>query len=576
LKLFEKHVKMKKIDNPAGGKSVKRVWSFLCSIVLLAVSLCGCGIAKNANKAINVKLSAEPTTLDPQVAQGSDAATVISALYEGLCRLDSSGKAVAGAASSWEANSGSTEFTFHIRSNAVWNGNVQALISGNDSDASPTPLTADDFVFAWRRALEASTASPACTPMMCIQNALQVHAGTLSADKLGVTAKDRQTLIVRLRYSCPDFPQLTATSVFMPCNEKFFNYAAGRYGMDRETILGNGPFIIPNYGWTHDVSLTLNRSNMYAGQSAAVPAAIAFTIGDSSSGSSTTDSTSAAASSNDSSAAVSVNTVQSLINGKLDIAALDASDEPSARKAGLTVTSFQDTTVGLCFNTSGVFHSAALRRAFVQVLNRSSLMQIIPVDAQAASGILPPAMTFGGQSYRSQAKNETYLKQSASAAAVGSKLLPKNPQITLLCTNETKALASRMLASWNQAFQTYFSLNAVDSSSLLSSVRSGSYTIAVYPYTPASADAYTALASFQSGQGGNFTQLKDPAYDQLLNSGTVSSSALAEAEKYLNDKAVFYPIYYEKHFYAAQPSLSGVLYYPFGGGLDLHSAAKTN
>lgn len=559
-----------------GGRFVKRVLAVLCSIVLLVVSMSGCGESKNANKTINIKLTAEPSTLDPQVAQGSDAATVISALYEGLCRLDSSGKAVPGVAESWKANSDSTEFTFNLRSNAVWNGNIKEVTGKSENETTSTPVTAQDFVFAWRRALDASTASPVCTAMMCIENAVQVHAGTLSSDKLGVTAKDSHTLVVKLRYTCPEFPQLTAQSVFMPCNEEFFTYAAGRYGMERATIFGNGPFSIPNYGWNHNQNLTAKRSSTYVGGTAALPSSLVFTIGDTSTSNSTASAAVTVSSSDNTSTSTGTDVVQSIVSGKMDIAPLDISSVSSAQKADLTVTSFQDTTGGLCFNTKGVFQSAALRRAFVQVLKRGTLLNLLPSGTQQADDILPPAIQFGGKPYRDQVTSGLFLKQSASAAVQGSSLLKKGTKVTLLCTEETKPLASEMLANWNQAFQTYFSLNAVDERTLLSSVISGSYDIAIYPYTPVSADAYTALACFQSGQSGNFTQLKDSSYDQLLSGSTVSSGALAQAEKYLNDNAVFYPLYYTKHAYAAQSSVTGVLYRPFGAGLDLRGAGKDN
>lgn len=554
---------------------MKRILATLCSVVVLVVSMSGCGQPKNANKTINVKLSAEPATLDPQVAQGANAATVISSLYEGLCRLSPSGKEVPGVASSWEASSDSTEFTFHLRSNAVWNGSVQEMSGEDESDPAPTPVTAQDFVFAWQRALNPSTASPVCAAMMCINNAVQVHAGTLSTDKLGVTAKDSHTLVVKLRYTCPDFPELTAQSVFMPCNEAFFTFAAGRYGLERATILGNGPFSIPNYGWNHNQSLNVNRTSTYVGESTALPSAIAFSLSNSSTGS-TTGSSTAVSAANSAAPANGTDLVQSISSGKIDVAPLRFSDINAAQKAGLTVTSFQDTTCGLCFNAKGTFQSAALRRAFVQVLNRRVLMNLLPSGAQQAADILPPAIQFGGKPYRAQVTSNLFLKQSGAAAAQGSSLWEKGKKVTLLCTEEEKPLASEMLANWNQAFQTYFSLNAVDESTLLSSVSSGNYDLAIYPYTPTSADAYTALACYQSGQSGNFTQLKDSAYDKLLNNTSVSSGALAQAEKYLNDNAVFYPLYYTKHAYMAQSTLSGVLYWPFSGGLDLHNAGKTS
>lgn len=151
----------------------------IVSVLLCALLLClcaGCGSYK-ADASFTYLLEQNVTSLDPQTASNSAAELVISSLFEGLCRIDEDGEAIPGVARSWEANSDSTEFTFHLRRNAQW------------SDG--TPLTAQDFVYGITRALSPATGS---TPgdLLLIRGAKSFTAGEGDASTLGVVAEDEQ------------------------------------------------------------------------------------------------------------------------------------------------------------------------------------------------------------------------------------------------------------------------------------------------------------------------------------------------------------------------------------------------
>ena len=159
---------------------------FLCVILLFSLAACEQDEPSNANKSFQYHLAAEPETLDPQIAADESGIILIQALFEGLTRLDADGYAVPGVAESWTSNADFTQFTFQLREDAVWN------------DDDNTPVTADDFVYAFQRALGPATNSTTCSPMYCIQNARAVHSGELPGEQLGVSALDAHTLSVQL------------------------------------------------------------------------------------------------------------------------------------------------------------------------------------------------------------------------------------------------------------------------------------------------------------------------------------------------------------------------------------------
>ena len=189
-------------------------------------------------------------------------------LFEGLTRIGPDGEAQPGVAERWEHNGDYTAFTFYLREDACW------------TDEDETPVTAADFVFAFRRALNPGTGSDLGRTLTCIANGQQVLDGQADPSELGVTALDSKTLKIDLAYSYEDFPKLMASSAAMPCNEKFFTESQGQYGLEAGTTLGNGPYTFStSYSWTHGgIHFPIPEQPVRRGAKP-VPAGISFTIG---------------------------------------------------------------------------------------------------------------------------------------------------------------------------------------------------------------------------------------------------------------------------------------------------------
>lgn len=530
----------------------------LCLTILFALfsfSACGKKEAPNANKSIAFQLESEPKTLDPQIASDSSSILAVEALFEGLVRLDANQKPYPGVAEKWESNADHTVFTFTLRSNAKW------------SDKE-TPVTANDFVYAFQRALLPETGSKTNSSMFCMKNAKEVNSGKLPASQLGVTAKDAHTLVVQLNYSYPDFPSLTASAVFMPCNQKFFESTQGRYGLERKYLLGNGPFVIDGkYGWDHGNNLNLVRSSSYSGYRTPLPSTLKFSIANKDN--------------------AITDPVAALKSGTVDAIAVSASDAQRAKEIGCTLTSFEDTTWGLCFNTqSDVMKSKNIRKAFLQSINRTSVLKHLPEHVTAAENIIPPFTTLNGQNYRSLAGGPFYLKQlknvsSLISAGLNELSLPELKSLSVLCPDDAnvKLMLNEMLASWNSEFNNYFNINPMDEAALTSRVQSGDFQVALCPVRAESSGPLAFLSLFKSGEIQNPAKMTDATYDALLTkaqnlSGSAAAPALATAEKYLNEQAVFYPLYYEKHYYACAKGVTGIVFHPYGTGIDFIQAGK--
>ena len=184
--------------------------------------------------ALNVHIDVEVASMDPQIATDGTSFEVIADITDGLYELDADGNPVPALAESVDKSADGLTLTYHLR-DAKW--------------SNGTPVTAKDFVFAWRRAVNPVTASEYAfiVGIAGIKNADAVSSGEKPLEELGVTAVDDKTLKVELDVPVPFFESLMAFPTFYPVNEEFFTKCGDQYASTPDTLLSNGPFKITAY-----------------------------------------------------------------------------------------------------------------------------------------------------------------------------------------------------------------------------------------------------------------------------------------------------------------------------------------
>ncbi len=192
----------------------------------------------------------EPSSMDPGVSTGDWELDILFNIFDGLVGVDmKTGDVVGRAAESWTFNDDASEFTFTLKPGMVW------------SDG--TPLTANDFVYAWRRVLDPETLSEYVAALAPIKNGEAIAAGEAALEDLGVVATDDVTLVVTLEGPTPFFPLLASTWTFYPVPQHVVDEHAEAW-VEAENIVSNGPFIMT--GWTHDQEIVLEPNPNYAGE----------------------------------------------------------------------------------------------------------------------------------------------------------------------------------------------------------------------------------------------------------------------------------------------------------------------
>lgn len=181
-----------------------------------------------------------PANLDPQVVSAAPDVIACENLYGGLVRKNADGEIVPNLCESWTVSPDGRTYTFAIK-----DGLTYTAAKGTATDYS---ITAEDFVFAFRRIFQAQTGSPYAVEFSAIENSAAVLDGTAAPSTLGVSASGPLTLVFRLSEKDDNFLAKLTLPGAMPCDEEFFNSTRGTYGLTAKTTLSSGSFYL--YNWT--------------------------------------------------------------------------------------------------------------------------------------------------------------------------------------------------------------------------------------------------------------------------------------------------------------------------------------
>jgi len=175
-------------------------WLALSGVALLATAACGGGeettdssegsSSSDAKKEITLVSATDLPQLDPTLTTDSTSIIVTNNVFEGLYRLDENNQPVPGIAEDVEISEDGLTYTFKLR-DANW------------SDGSP--VTAEDFVYSWKRALNPETGAEYAYILQDLKNANKILAGEEELDTLGAKALDEKTLEVQLEAPAPYF-----------------------------------------------------------------------------------------------------------------------------------------------------------------------------------------------------------------------------------------------------------------------------------------------------------------------------------------------------------------------------------
>lgn len=218
-------------------KSNKFLAVLACSTFLVAPAFAANvpdGVTLADDQSFTYRVLDEHSSVDPQIVEDVSGSEIVRDLFEGLISQDADGNPVAGVATEWSSNEDFTEWTFTLREDAVW------------SDGEP--VTANDFVYAWKRLVNPETASPYAWfgELMSLDNASAIIAGEAEVDDLGVEAVDDYTLVARLSAPLPHFDMMMSHASTFPAPEWVIEEHGDQWTRP-ENIVTNGAYVLSEH-----------------------------------------------------------------------------------------------------------------------------------------------------------------------------------------------------------------------------------------------------------------------------------------------------------------------------------------
>lgn len=498
--------------------------------------------AKSYERSINWMTNSEVESLDPAKADDIASEEQIANLYEGLYRLGNNSKVEPGVAKSSSVSKDGLTWTFNLRKNAKW--------SNGD------PVTAQDFVYAWKRQVNPKTASSQVNNYEGIKNAIAISEGKKKVNSLGVKADGKYKLVVNFEEKVPYFKVVTAISL-KPLDSKIVDKYGSKYGTKSAYGVYNGPF--KSTGWTgSNLSWKLEKNKNYWDAKNVKLNTVNYSVQKTTS----TD----------------YNLYQT---GKLDAALLDTQAAKSMKdKKGYTVLTLGNTTyLSYNYKKRKIFRNANLRRALSMAINRKQLISVIgnynkEAKTFSATNVVLDKENFADYVVKNNSANNKHMEyDKKSAQKYFNKALKelgkKKISFTLTADDDDvyKKQTEFIQSALKDAFGSKISVSVsnLPRATRLSRQMAGNYDVIVCGLTSDFPDPYHFLYYMTKGQTYNFGKWENKSYDKAISaSRTMNSSKrkseLLKAEQILTNQQAVSPLYHSGQAWMIRPNVKGLVF----------------
>lgn len=557
---------------------------FTCVVfALLAFSLVfvGCSkkeegaVANNAQQTatesfdLNVCVASEPQTIDPALNSAVDGAIMIQHFFEGLMKWADSGKPVNdkgnmnyaelvnGQASSYQKvvnDDGTVTYTFKIRPDAKW----------SDGKA----VTANDFVYSWRRLANPMTAADYCYMIDMVKGYAEVNSGEADPSTLGVSAPDASTFEVVLTYDCPYFLEVCAFPAAFPVREDVVSAEPDTWTTSNgsKNYITNGPWKMAE--WVHDSYIKMVPNEYHYDVANLGPDSITFRL---------------MADSNAMLAGFRSNDLQYINQVPVD-------ETPSLIASGeLDIVDYIGTYYVSYQTQAEPFDDWRVRKAFTLAIDSKYMVEQITQSGQVpATGFVPAGVydanptgddfrTVGGDYWEAPLTDEIYQKNCEEARQLLADAGYPNgegfPVVTYLynTSDAHKAIGEALQQMWQNALNVTVQLQNQEWNAFLETRKNGDFQVARNGWIADYNDPISFLDMWLTGGGNNDGQYSNPEYDAAIKEAKSSAdpavrmAAMHRAEDIImGEDWALGPIYFYTNSYMMKENIKGAFYTPLG------------
>lgn len=523
------------------------------SLVLVTV-LAACG-KHNSQSSGNGKYASSqvlnlsyPSSLDSIDISNMSGYGSTGNIFESLYRLGNNGSITPGLAKSTKVSKDGKTYTFTIR-NAKW------------SDGSK--ITAQDFIYSWKRTVTPATKSQYAYLFSGVKNADEIVAGKKSPSTLGVKAQGEHTFIVTLDKPITYFKKLMTYPLFGPISEKAVKKWGSKYATKAQYMLYSGPFKLTGWTGTNN-SWQFVKNNQYWDKKAVHLQKINYTVNES-----------------------TTTTLNLFQEKKLDLTQL-ASEQVKNMKSSSDYTTYPySITAFLVYNFQDsnatikkALNNAKIRQAISLSINRKTLVKNVIGDASTVSKTFVPQDLVKDAKTGKDFADESTVKNSTSYnKALAQKLWKqglketgiKKLSIQLLASNDepNKPISQYLKSALEKNLDGLtVNLSNIPSKVASSRAQSGDFDLYLSGWGADFNDPISHLQIMTNNSGYNYGKYNSSTYNALVNKAqnqdANDTSArwqdMINAEKTIMKDQGITPLYQTVYSYLQNPKVKGIIH----------------
>ncbi|WP_409274428.1 peptide ABC transporter substrate-binding protein [Neobacillus sp. SCS-31] len=526
----------------------KRFSIFFSMLIVMSMFLAACSGGDSASgdkdkkkkdvpQEMKVNINSEPFSLHPGLANDATSGGVLLQTFEGLTRIDKDGKPQPAMAEDIQPSDDLTQYTFKLRDAKWTNGD---------------PVTAHDFVYAWRWALDPANESQYAYQLYYVKGGQAINEGKAKPETLGVEAKDDKTLVVTLENPTPYFLELTAFYTYFPVNEKVATENPNWYTDAGDAYVSNGPFKMTE--WAHQDKIVIEKNEDYWDADAVSLTKVEmYMIND-------------------------PNTELSMFdNGELDWAGSPFGTLPTdalkqLKDAGnLNIKPIAGTYWYKFQTEKPPLNNKNIRKALAYAINRQAIVENITQGGQVpAMAIVPPSMNKENEKGYFKDNDVEKAKEflAEGLKELGYSDVSELPAITLSYnTSEAhQKIAQAIQDMWKKNLGVEVTLDNAEWAVYIDKMHKGDYMIGRMGWLGDFNDPINFLEIYRDKLGGNNdTFWENAEYKQLLIDSQKEGDAnkrlemLKQAEAIFMDEMPAAPIYFYTNVWVKKDNLKGVV-----------------
>lgn len=495
---------------------------------------------------IIINMGSEPVTIDPTLNSIGVVGTYILHAFEGLTKIDKNNNIVPGVAEKWDISDDGLIYTFYLRTNAKW------------SDGKP--VTAKDFEYAWKRALDINLDSPYSYMLEIIKNAKNINLGTMDIENLGVEAIDDNTLKVILETPSLYFLDFLAYSgVFLPLRKDIIEKYGDKWTLKPKTYVCNGQYILKEM--IKDEKIVFEENPFYYDKNEIIAKRLTFIP-----------------------SADVFDMVEKIKTNELHFSALEPSpgEIEYLMKNNYIKANEAIGTIYLELNiTNKSLNDKRVRQALSLAIDRKYLVnQVIKGTQIPAGAFVPPAIKGSSFYFREESSNfinidkhdENIIKAKELMAEAGYPNGENYPTLELkVSPGLFYEVGKAIQKMWKDNLNIDIDLIEEEFPATLLSLTKKKYQIARMGWTGDYYDPMTMLDVMVSYGGVNHSGFSNAKYDELITEAKtiytnnhLRMENMKQAEAILLDEMPIIPLYYRTDSFIVSPYLKDLVLNPFG------------